>query len=83
MSKPFELQGLIEIIADQLVIDPAQITAESHLADDLGIQSVDLIKIVMEIEDQYGLEFEDIDQEGLQTVADAFRILSEQFSNAG
>ncbi|MDJ0839377.1 MAG: acyl carrier protein [Acidobacteriota bacterium] len=82
MSEPFDLKGLIAIVADQLVIDPADITAESHLADDLGIQSIDLIKIVMAIEEKYDMEFEDIDQEQLKTVGDAFRLLSEQFTQA-
>ena len=82
MSEQFDLKGLIAIVADQLVIDPADITAESHLADDLGIQSIDLIKIVMAIEEKYDMEFEDIDQEQLKTVGDAYRLLSEQFTQA-
>ena len=82
MTKVFDEKVIVDIIAEQLVIDPKQVKLESKLAEDLGIQSVDLIKIIMEIEDQFDTEFEDIDQDELETVGDAIRILKAQIDTA-
>jgi acyl carrier protein len=76
--QPLTLERLMKVIAEQLVIDIAHVKPEARLDADLGIQSVDFIKIVSEIEDEYDMEFEDVDLDEIRTVADAHRVLSAQ-----
>ncbi len=56
-----------EIIADRLEIDPAQITLESSF-DDLDVDSLYLVEIMMAIEEEYDIIFDDT--EDFKTVAD-------------
>lgn len=45
---------LTDLIAKQALVDPATITPESVLSE-LGVTSLGLLEIIMEIEDRYGL----------------------------
>ena len=56
-----------EIIADRLEIDPDQITLESSF-EDLDVDSLDLVEIMMAIEEEYDIIFDDT--EDFKTVAD-------------
>lgn len=66
-----------EIICNQLEIDPEKITLESNLTDDLGIDSLDLIDLVMSIEDEYEIEVPDTELENIKTVGDAVKYIDE------
>ena len=46
-----------DAIAQQLEMDPATITMDSKLTEDLKTDSVDVIEIVMNLESEFGLEF--------------------------
>lgn len=56
-----------EIIADRLEIDPDQITLESSF-EDLDVDSLYLVEIMMAIEEEYDIIFDDT--EDFKTVAD-------------
>ena len=55
------------ILQEKLDIDPASVTDEATF-DSLGIDSLDLVELICEIEDQLGIDFGE--PEGLSTVAD-------------
>ena len=46
------LEKVIEILADQLSVDPAIINEDSNLVDDLGADSLAVIDLIMCIEDE-------------------------------
>ena len=50
------LEKLKEIIADQLNVDAAGITAESRFKEDLEADSLDLFELVLPREEEYGVE---------------------------
>ncbi|RKY31374.1 MAG: acyl carrier protein [Candidatus Omnitrophota bacterium] len=58
------------IIAKQLGLDENKITLGSNIVQDLGADSLDALEIVMALEDEFGLEILDDDQEKLKTVED-------------
>ncbi|MBQ9065984.1 MAG: acyl carrier protein [Clostridia bacterium] len=64
-----------EILADQLELDPEEITLESDFVQDLGADSLDLVDLVMSIEDEFGVEVPDEAIEGLTTVGDAVKFI--------
>ena len=63
------------IIAEQLNIDASEITLESNFKDDLNADSLDLFEMVMELEDNYGVEIPSEDLEKLLTVGDVVNYL--------
>ena len=62
------LEKVIEILADQLSVDPAIINEDSNLVDDLDADSLTVIDLVMCLEDEFGLEVPDNEVENLKTV---------------
>ena len=62
------LEKMKEMVADQLNVDAAEITAETSFKDDLGADSLDLFELVMALEDEYNVEIPSEDLEKLTTV---------------
>ena len=69
------LVKMIEMVADQLNVDAAEITAETSFKDDLGADSLDLFELVMALEDEYSVEIPAEDLENLATVGDVMNYL--------
>ena len=62
------LEKMKEMVADQLNVDAAEITAETSFKDDLGADSLDLFELVMALEEEYNVEIPCEDLEKLTTV---------------
>ena len=62
------LEKMKEMVADQLNVDAAEITAETSFKDDLGADSLDLFELVMALEEEYNVEIPSEDLENLTTV---------------
>lgn len=62
------LERVIDIVADQLNVDKAEITETTNFKDDLGVDSLDLFELVMAFEEEYGIEIPSEDLEKLTTV---------------
>ena len=69
------LEKMKEMVADQLNVDAAEITAETSFKDDLGADSLDLFELVMALEDEYSVEIPAEDLENLLTVGDVMQYL--------
>lgn len=64
-----EFEKIRDVIAQQFGLDAASITEETNFKD-LG-DSMDLIELIMALEEEFDLEFEDEDAEKIKTVGDA------------
>lgn len=64
------LSKVIDIIKEQLNIDDVEITEETSFKDDLGVDSLDLLELVMAFEEEYNIELDPEELEGIQTVGD-------------
>ena len=62
------LEKVIEILADQLGVDPSIINEDSNLIDDLDADSLTVIDLIMCLEDEFGIEVPDNEVEDLKTV---------------
>ena len=60
-----------EIIIDKLGVSEEKITNEAKFIDDLGADSLDTVELIMELEEEFGLEIPDEEAEKLATVGDA------------
>ncbi|MFQ5794777.1 MAG: acyl carrier protein [Candidatus Bipolaricaulia bacterium] len=65
-----------KIIEEQLMVDGTEITENASFVDDLGADSLDTVEMVMEFEDEFGVEIPDEDAEKLQTVGQAIEYLT-------
>ena len=71
-------EKLQEIIADQLELDADIIALDSHILDDLGADSLDVVDLIMSIEDEFGVEVPDEALEEIRTVEDMVKYLEDR-----
>ena len=64
------LDKIRAVIAKQLDIPGENITAESKLIDDLKADSLDVVELIMDLEQEYGIEIPDDELPKIQTVGD-------------
>lgn len=57
-----------DVLAQQFDLDPETITPETHLVDDIGADSLDIVELIMSIEDQFNIQVSDEDAATLFTV---------------
>ncbi|MCK5331228.1 MAG: acyl carrier protein [Candidatus Marinimicrobia bacterium] len=60
-----------EVIIDKLGIEEEKITREAHFVDDLGADSLDTVELIMQLEEEFGIEIPDEDAENITTVGAA------------
>ncbi|MFC3882607.1 acyl carrier protein [Bacillus songklensis] len=65
------LERVTKIIVDRLGVDAGEVKLESSFKDDLGADSLDVVELVMELEDEFDMEISDEDAEKIATVGDA------------
>ncbi len=71
---------VIELIAEQLDRNPAEISPEMSFADDLGADSLDLVELIMAVEDEFGIEIPDDAAENIKFVKDAIKYVQDKLS---
>ncbi|MGH3052323.1 MAG: acyl carrier protein [Gaiellaceae bacterium] len=60
-----------EVLVEQLGIEEGQITDEASFQEDLDADSLDLVELIMELEDQFAIKISDEDAQQIQTVGQA------------
>jgi acyl carrier protein len=65
------LERVTKIIVDRLGVDESEVKLEASFKEDLGADSLDVVELVMELEDEFGMEISDDDAEKISTVGDA------------
>ncbi|HBI04014.1 MAG TPA: acyl carrier protein [Paenibacillaceae bacterium] len=72
------LERVKKIIVDRLGVEESVITLESNFKEDLDADSLDVVELVMELEDEFDLEISDEDAEKIATVGDVVTYISAQ-----
>ena len=60
-----------EIIIDKLGVDDNKITTEAKFIDDLGADSLDTVELIMQFEEEFGIEIPDEEAQDLLSVSQA------------
>ena len=69
-----------EIIIHKLGVDENKITKEATFIDDLGADSLDTVEIIMDFEEEFGVEIPDEDAEKLTTVGKSVDFIDNQLA---
>lgn len=70
MAEADVLERVKKIVVERLGVKEEDVTPEASFKDDLDADSLDIVELVMELEDEFGLEISDEDSEKIQTVGD-------------
>lgn len=65
------LERVTKVIVDRLGVDESEVTEQASFREDLGADSLDVVELVMELEDEFDMEISDEDAEKIATVGDA------------
>jgi acyl carrier protein len=58
-----------------LSVDSGKVTLEAKFADDLDADSLDLVEFVMALEEEFDINVEEEELEGIETVGAAFNLV--------
>ena len=58
-----------------LSVDDNQVTIEAKFADDLDADSLDLVEFVMALEEEFDINVEEQELEGVDTIGQAFELV--------
>ncbi|KXH79953.1 acyl carrier protein [Sporosarcina sp. HYO08] len=74
------LDRVTKVIVDRLGVDESEVKLEASFRDDLGADSLDVVELVMELEDEFDTEISDDDAEKIGTVGDAVSFIESKLS---
>lgn len=69
------LERVTKVIVDRLGVDESEVKEEASFREDLGADSLDVVELVMELEDEFDMEISDEDAEKIATVGDAIKYI--------
>lgn len=78
MSEQFD--KVKEIIVDKLGVEEGKINMDAKFIDDLGADSLDTVELIMQFEEEFGIEIPDEEAEGLLSVGQAVDYISKKLS---
>lgn len=74
-------EGLRDLIADLLDVEPEAITDEVHFVEDLGVDSLLALELAVTLERRYGVKVESHEVVDVQTMRDVRELLAKKLSS--
>lgn len=68
-------ERVVQIIAEELNIEPDELTMDTHITDDLNADSLDAMEVILKIEEEFDVEIPDDVVQTIQTIADVVEFL--------
>ena len=67
-----------QVIIEQLSVNADELTDDASFIEDLGADSLDIVELVMEFEEKFGVDIPDEEAEKISTVGDAIKYIEEK-----
>ncbi len=68
-------EKVIKLVMEQLDVTREECVPEASFIDDLGADSLDLVELIMEMEEVFGMEIADEELEKIKTIQDVINFL--------
>ena len=72
-----EQTAIRKIISEKSNVDLEKITDDSNMKDNLGIDSLDIVEIVIDLEEMFKCSIPDEDYDNARTIKDLFKIVEQ------
>lgn len=69
------LEKMRKVICEYSDVKPEEITENTNIRTDLGLNSLELVNMAVAIEDEFGVEIPDREALGIETVADTIELI--------
>jgi len=70
---PNVYDAVVKILVDQLEIDESRILPKSHILNDLGGDSLQIVEVIMTLEEHFNIIIEDAAVDRINTVEDIYK----------
>jgi acyl carrier protein len=74
-------EKVIKLVMEQLDVTREQCLLEAAFIDDLGADSLDIVELLMEMEEAFGVEIADEELEKIRTIKDVIDFLKQKGIN--
>ena len=74
-------EKVIKLVMEQLDVTKEECSLEASFIDDLGADSLDLVELIMEMEEAFGVEIADEELEKIRTIKDVIEFLTKKGIN--
>lgn len=69
------LDKVTSIIVDHLGVSKEQVTLEASFKEDLNADSLDVVELIMELEEEFSIEISEEDTDKITTVGDVIQYI--------
>lgn len=63
-------EKVVKLISDFTSVDVAKVTPEADFVEDLNLDSLDVVELIMNMEDEFGVEIPEEDAANMKVVQD-------------
>ena len=64
-------QRVMEIVSEHLAVNKEKLTRATNFIEDIGADSLDIVELVMELEEEFDIQIPDDQAEKIKTVGEA------------
>ena len=68
-------ERVIELIADQMYLNPSEVSEDSRFIDDLKAESLEIAQMLITMENEFGITFEEEELSSIKTVRDVIKYI--------
>ena len=71
-------ERVIEIVCENLAVSKDQVKRETSFIDDIGADSLDIVELIMELEEEFEITIPDDQAEKIKTVGEAIDYIQKE-----
>ena len=76
-------QRVIEIVCENLAVNKEQVNRNTNFIEDIGADSLDIVELIMELEEEFDIQIPDDQAEKIRTVGEAIDYIENAIKNKG